>query len=317
MTAPSIAIDARPGNPQVDFAVAEIRRALAGRPVGGPESGHAAVRRIVVAATAAESAAVAHDLGLRPPAAASAQAYAIRLDREAGIAAVLGADPVGAMYGGLDVAEAIQLGTIDQLADADCAPQVARRGIKFNIPLDARTPSYSDASDSAQQNIPEVWTWEFWEDYLETMARCRFNVLTLWNLHPFPSLVRVPEFPDVALADVMRTRRPFDPTFSLCGHDMVRPETLADLEVVKRMSMDEKIAFWRRVMQRAADRGIEVYLFTWNIFTFGADGKYGITHDQDNPQTVRYFRASVRETILTYPLLAGIGVTAGDRKSVV
>jgi len=65
-------------------------------------------------------------------------------------------------------------------------------------------------------------------------------------------------------------------------------------------------------MQYAHDRGIEVYWFTWNIFVWGTDGKYGITADRDNPVTIRYFRASVRELVRTYPLLAGIGITAGE-----
>ncbi|HZL45107.1 MAG TPA: carbohydrate-binding family 6 protein, partial [Opitutaceae bacterium] len=61
-----------------------------------------------------------------------------------------------------------------------------------------------------------------------------------------------------------------------------------------------------------ADRGISVYIFTWNIFTYGAEGKYGITSDMSNRTTVAYFRASVRELVKTYPLLAGIGITAGE-----
>ena len=69
---------------------------------------------------------------------------------------VVGADAVGAMYGGLDIAEAIELGALDQLRTGEHAPFIERRGIKFNIPLDARTPSYSDAGDAAQQNIPEM-----------------------------------------------------------------------------------------------------------------------------------------------------------------
>jgi hypothetical protein len=112
---------------------------------------------------------------------------------------------------------------------------------------------------------------------------------------------------------VQRTRVKLDDSFSHMGHDMVRPAMLADAEVVKRMSIDDKIRFWREVMQYAHDRGIEVYLFTWNIFVWGADGKHGITHAQDNPVTIDYFRKSVRETVLTYPLLAGIGITAGER----
>ena len=124
-------------------------------------------------------------------------------------------------------------------------------------------------------------------------------------------MVKVPEYPEVALADVMRTTVKFDSSYSLSGKDMVRPTHLAHLETLKKMTIEEKIEFWRQVMQYAHDRGIEVYLFTWNIFVWGAEGKYGITSDQSNPATIDYFRKSVRETLLTYPLLAGFGITAG------
>jgi len=87
---------------------------------------------------------------------------------------------------------------------------------------------------------------------------------------------------------------------------------LTHLETVKKMSIEEKIKFWREVMQYAHDRGIDVYLFTWNIFVFGADGKYGITSAQDNTNTIDYFRKSVTQTLLTYPLLKGIGITGGE-----
>lgn len=241
-----------------------------------------------------------------------AQAYRIERSGPAGEFRVTGGDPTGAMYGGLDLAEAIRINTLDELADGVRRPYIERRGIKFNIPLDLRTPSYSDNSDSFQANIPEVWSTAFWHEFLDEMARNRYNVLTLWNLHPFPSLVRVPEFPEVALDDVWRTRVPLDDKFSHSGRDMVRPEMLKDVEIVRRMTIDQKIAFWRHVMEYARDRGIEVYWFTWNIFVWGTDGKYGITWDRDNPTTIRYFRASVRELVRTYPLLAGIGITAGE-----
>lgn len=225
---------------------------------------------------------------------------------------VLGYDDVGAMYGGLDIAEALKLNTINQMTNYDCSPFVERRGIKFNTPLDLRTPSYSDCGDSFQQNIPEVWSMDFWTEFLDEMARNRYNVLTLWNLHPFPSIVKVPEYPDIALNDVWRTKEKLDDSFSFTGTDMVRQSMLKNHEVVKQNPIEEKIQFWRNVMQYAYDRGIEVYLFTWNIFVWGTDGKYGITASQTNKTTIDYFRKSVRETILTYPLLAGIGITAGE-----
>ena len=251
------------------------------------------------------------EIAVAPAPGAKPQSYSIR--RNGNTLRVTGADAAGAMYGALDVAEAIRLGTFGSLANSDHAPHIEKRGIKFNIPLDVRTPSYSDNSDAAQNNIPEMWSMDFWHAFLDEMARHRFNVLSLWNLHPFPSLVKVPEYPEVALNDVLRTTAKMDDSYSHSGSDMVRPELLAHTEVIKRMSIDDKVHFWRDVMQYAADRGIDVYWFTWNLFTFGATGKHGITTDQTNPTTIDYFRASVREMVLTYPLLAGFGITAGEQ----
>jgi hypothetical protein len=240
------------------------------------------------------------------------QCYDVALagDRHVRIA---GGDDAGLMYGGLEVAEAIRHGGMQAIRASSGRPAIAARGIKFNIPLDARTPSYSDAGDSAQATLPEVWKREFWSEFLDEMARHRFNVLSLWNFHPFPSLVRVPEYPDVALADVKRMRHRLDEGSGAMGRELFHERHFEDLETVHTMSIDQKIAFWREVMGMAADRGIAVYWFTWNIYAYGAAGHHGITHAQDNPITIDYYRASVRELIRTYPLLAGIGITAGER----
>jgi hypothetical protein len=306
--------------PQTAFAAAEIAAALKTKGqtvIPGDRSdpaGAAQGTRIVLASSAGESQRLATELAVAPLQGTASQSYGLRRKSEGTHTTyvVLGADAVGAMYGGLDLAEAIRLGTLAEIQEGDHTPYIAKRGIKFNIPLDARTPSYSDAGDAAQQNIPEMWSLDFWYEFLDEMARDRFNVLTLWNLHPFPSLVKVPEYPEVALADVMRTTVKFDSSYSLSAKDMVRPSHLAHLETIKKMTIEEKIEFWRRVMQHAHDRGIEVYLFTWNIFVWGAEGKYGITSEGANPTTIDYFRKSVRATLLTYPLLAGFGITAGE-----
>lgn len=306
--------------PEVRFAASEIRRACVSLGTALSEeplsriSEPAGGLRIVIAAGAAQADKAAAASGVKPLDARAAQSYAIRrAAREGGLTlVVLGADGAGAMYGGLDIAEAIRLGTIKDTGDATHSPQIAQRGIKFNIPLDLRTPSYSDNSHQAQNNIPEMWSFDFWREFLDEMARSRFNVLSLWSLHPFPSVVKVPEFPEVALDDVWRTRVPMDDTYSHGGNDMLRPELLQDVEVVRKLTIDQKIQFWRDVMQYAHERGIRVYWFTWNLFTFGTEGKYGITADQTNPATIAYLRASVREMVLTYPLLAGFGITAGE-----
>jgi hypothetical protein len=221
-------------------------------------------------------------------------------------------DAGGAMYGGLELAEQIRTQGIQGVVDADRNPYMTMRGTKFNIPLDLRTPSYSDMSDSAQENIATVWDFDFWRAYLDKLARDRYNFVSLWNLHPFPSMVRVPEFPEVALNDVWRSKFQFDEDYSTRTTGIVTPAMLANKEVVRQLSIAQKIEFWRRVMQYAKDRNIDFYIVTWNIFTYGVDGKYGITDAIDNPKTRDYFRASVREMFRSYPLLAGIGLTTGE-----
>ncbi len=282
----TLTLDPAAGGPG-QFAAAEIRREAAARDV-----------------TAHITLAVAAD----PKAAA--QSYGIRV--QDGQITVRGADAAGVMYGGLDIAEAIRTGTLGSLKDSDHAPHIKQRGIKINIPLDLRTPTYTDPSDAAQANIPEMWSMAYWRELFDDMARHRYNVLSLWTLNPFPSIVKVPEFPNVALDDVWRTKVKLDGNFSGTGLDFVRPDMLADHEVVKTITIDEKIQFWRDVMQLGKDRGIDIYWFLWNIFLYGAEGKDGITSDKLAPSTIAYFRASVRETIKTYPLLAGFGITAGE-----
>jgi hypothetical protein len=223
---------------------------------------------------------------------------------------VVGSDAAGAMYGGLEVADLLRLGLA--IENQDRAPFVPRRGIKFNIPLDARTPSYDDTGDSAQKNIATMWDFEFWKTYLDDLARYRYNVLSLWTTHPFPSIVRLEDYPEVALDDVYRISdgilQPHHKN-KLQDVDFDKPGTL---KLVKKMTIDEKIAHWQRVFQYAEDRGIDIYLFCWNVFTWYADGKHGITQEQDNPLTIKYTRKCVRQTLLTYPQIAGIGVTAGE-----
>jgi len=293
-----------PGIPPVRFAASEIRAAAAraGKPL--------------VEQTGAKppESSPGINIVLTVEPGRPAQSYSIRR-RTSGDSmtyTITGGDAAGAMYGGLDIGEAIRLGTLGALADSDHTAHIARRGIKFNIPLDLRTPSYSDSGDAAQLNIPEMWSFDFWREFLDEMARDRYNVLTLWNLHPFPSMVKVPEYPDIALSDVLRTTAKLDDTFSHTGSDMVRPAMLRSAETVRKMSIDDKIRFWRDVMQYASDRGIETYVFTWNIFVWGTEEKHGITIAQDNLATIDYFRKSVREMVLTYPLLGTVATLGAN-----
>ena len=65
-------------------------------------------------------------------------------------------------------------------------------------------------------------------------------------------------------------------------------------------------------MAYGKQRNVRFYVVTWNIFVYGVDGKYGITDKLENPVTTDYFRKSVKQMVLTYPDLAGIGLTTGE-----
>jgi len=229
---------------------------------------------------------------------AAAEGYRIRVQTDAGRRSitVIGSDPAGAMYGGLDIAEAIRTGTVDSLRDSAHRPHLARRGIKFNAPLDERTPTYeSNKGDSEYRNVLTMWDLNFWTAQIDELARSRYNCLSLWNLHPFPSMVRVPGYEDAALEDIVSTTER------------------------RKLSMDAKIAFWREVMRYAKNRNVAVFVVTWNIFIpdqkgiKGERGLYGMTPRHDDPKTVDYYRKSIQQMLLTYPDLAGIGLTVGER----
>ena len=225
------------------------------------------------------------------------QAYTVRVTKTSNSTGywVLGGDRIGAMYGGIHLGELVKANLLEQIKDENQTPYIAKRGLKFNIPLDVRQPSHGEnwkESTAAQTNVVNMWDINFWIEYLDVLARQRYNVLSLWNKHPFPSLVKLDDYPDVALNDV----------YNASGK-------------VKDMPHKEKIALWKKIMDLAYDRGIEVYLITWNIHMNGTDGKYGITESADNTITKDYLCKSVKQAFLTYPRLAGIGITAGENMS--
>ncbi|WOO42800.1 hypothetical protein [Rubellicoccus peritrichatus] len=237
------------------------------------------------------------------------QGYTIESDGK--VIKISGGDERGLMYGGLELAERLTLGQSIEALYVKEEPFIAQRGLKMNIPLDARCPSYDDSGTSARMNIAEVWSEEFWHAFFDRMAENRYNTLTLWSNHPFTAMLDLEKYPDVALDDVAV------PTYEL--EDQMLPQYMhrqlqdpKNYKIIKEMPIAEKVAFWQRVMAYAKDRGIDIYFITWNIWTHGATGKYGITPSQTSDATIAYFRESVKQFILTYPDLKGIGITCGE-----
>ena len=209
---------------------------------------------------------------------------------------IFGGGDVGVMYGGLQLAENLNLYGL-KVFDQKEEPKIKNRGIKFNIPFDKRSPTYYSSGfsindfrgTSTRLAIKHIWDIDFWSEMFDFLARNRYNAFSMWSLHPFTSMIKLSKYPEAALQDVE-------------GFD----------GFAKVMTMEEKIKHWRQVMKLARDRGIDFYIYNWNIYTYGATGKYGIDNKSGNPATIEYMKACIKALFETYPDLTGFGVTAGE-----
>ena len=206
----------------------------------------------------------------------------------------LASDPNGAMYGALQLAENISFDGLTKKYDENVSPDFIQRGVKLNLPMDKRIPTYSGymGNTSTQHAVKNVWDMKFWEEFLDQQARNRYNVLSVWVHHPFPALVKVPGYEKACLPSIEGFFGYSDPTLTL----------------------EKRIAFWRQVMTYAHNRGFSFYFFCWNVCAEYAEDMYPglITEKEDNPNTLDYLSKSMKALLETYPELDGFGISAGD-----
>ena len=200
---------------------------------------------------------------------------------------ITGNDPNGTQYGILELSEQIKnSNSLEDLASKTESARFPFRAIKVNLPWD----SYR-RSEALQLHMATMQDIRFWESFLNMMAENRFNVLTLWNLHPFNYMIRPANFPDA------------------CGFD--------DDELKKWQ------AFWRSLFKMAKERGIDTYIVNWNIFVspefaenykvaeYSKDGAFFT--DGDTSEIVKkYTKECVTQLINEYPDLTGLGITLGE-----
>ncbi|MBR7741709.1 hypothetical protein KC207_00170 [Phycicoccus sp. BSK3Z-2] len=285
------------GSPRVAFGVEELAAALHGRGlVARRQDLDRAPRRpsgpaVVVTAPRADlsgefRAAVRGDEV--PPVAD--ESFEI-VSHDDGVVEVSGTTPSGLLYGLLEVAELVERagwpapGLVVRRAAA-----IALRGFKFNLPY----APYADG-EPFERNLETAWSMEFWGGFLDELARGRYNLLSLWSEHPWHLLVT---------SDRFRGANP-----------------ASDAEMARRRE------FFDELLRRADDRGIGVVLFTWNIsLTAEAaehlgvppvpDGFVGSSEHvrvrQASPVVRDYIEEMILRTLVTYPLLRGIGTSASE-----
>ncbi len=211
------------------------------------------------------------------------------LARSRGRLLITGGDERGAMYGLLDVAEQIRMGTPwNRIKARTVKAQFEFRGIKFNLPWAAYRTSFAiEQHDATCRDL------KFWEAFLDMMAENRFNVLTLWSLHPF--------------------------------HYMIRPKSFPEASPFSETELAEWQSLWRGIFAMAKERGIETYLVTWNIFVSPEFARaHNVARWSENwrhigrePETseivVRYTKEVVRQVLDEFPDLTGLGTTLGEQ----
>jgi hypothetical protein len=191
---------------------------------------------------------------------------------------ILSTDAVGAQYGLLDVSEYYQTHkTYKTLPNKLVNAGFEYRIIKFNLPW---SPYRTSAAMEVHKHVCRDL--QFWERFLDMMVENRLNVLSLWNLHPFPYMIRSTNYPEAT---------PFD-----------------------EQEMEEWQAFWKSLFRMAKHRGIQTFIVNWNIVVSPEFAQaYGAEEFNDlSEQVKQYTKESVTQLINEYEDLTGIGVTLAD-----
>ncbi len=286
--------------PQIAFAAGDIKAALEKQKHSVETHALAALtkdsagKKIVLALASDKAAASALSTqGSKTVGALGTQAYALRTTTQPELSYwVLGGDANGVMYGGLQVAENISAHGVGTSFEGDESPFLEHRGMKLNMPLDRRIPTYVGgwSSNSAKKAIPHVWDMAFWHKLIDQQARNRYNMLSVWVHHPFPSLVKLADYPKACLPNIE-------------GFD----------GFVKELDHEQRVSFWREVMTYAHSRGMKFYFFNWNIYVDHAEDSYpDLKQDPKSKETIDYMSKSMRALVETYPELDGFGITSGD-----
>jgi hypothetical protein len=200
---------------------------------------------------------------------------------------IKGGDGRGIIYGSLSLAENLRNGLLlpDIKAQTE-SPRLPFRAIKFDLPWDTYRHSFS--LDQHQETCSDL---KYWEAFLDRMVENRFNTLTLWNLHPYPFMIKPENFPESC------------------------PFTDQELKVWQNL--------FHGIFRMAKERGIDTYMVPFNIFVSPEFARaHHVAMDNldhhfflkgDTSEIIkRYTRECVTQLLQEYPDLTGMGLTLGE-----
>lgn len=200
---------------------------------------------------------------------------------------ITGGDERGLIYGSQSLAEDIRNGiSLINYPLKTEKPFLPFRAIKYDLPWDTYRHSYALAlHDETCRDT------SYWKSFLDMMVANRFNVLTLWNLHPYTFLIKPKNFPEAS---------PWN------DKEMQAWQTL-----------------FHAITRMATERAIDIYLVPFNIFVTPEFAKaHNVAMDNlnhyyfvrgDTAAIIKqYTRECVTQVLEEYPDLTGIGLTLGE-----
>ncbi len=215
---------------------------------------------------------------------AAGPAESFRIQPGAEGVTVSGGDARGLMYGVLRLAEELRLGVRLSAIPAESEqPALAIRAIKYNLPL----PGTDYLPHRTLRRHAWFWRLDYWRAYLNTLAEDRYNALELWSAEPWEEMVQLRRFPEA--------------------------------NALPAAELEQHIRFFRRIFRMAHDRGIDIYLVTWNVDLGPAFARahHLPSRNVNNLLVRRYLRAAIRTLLRTYPDLTGLGTTQGEQMGVI
>jgi hypothetical protein len=213
------------------------------------------------------------------------EAYSIKTAASA--ISITGGDETGFIYGSLSIAEDLRNGVpLQKIKSKAESPKLPFRAIKYDMPWDTYRHSY--ALDLHSETCKDV---NYWKAFLDMMVENRFNVLSLWNLHPYVYMIKPKNFPEAS---------PWN------ENEMKQWQNL-----------------FRSIFSMAKERGIDTYVIPFNIFVSPEFARaHNVAMDNldhhffvngDTSEIVkRYTRECVAQLLQEYPDLSGMGLTLGE-----
>lgn len=234
----------------------------------------------------------------------SSQGY--RISNENKTISITGGDETGLLYGAYQVSESINLNNnIKDVKSEEGTPYLEKRGFRLNPLFDIRTPCYCASGDSYRAGIEDSWDIEYWRGVFKTMSYMRYNWFELSELSPYPTMVKVPGYEYLAIDDVWKYTGEYDDTYKGNCTNMFRPEHLQEgnYEVIKKITIDEKISYFQSVIALAHSYGIKVQFAVMNIYA-GYENYVDptITTDRTNEKTKDYFYKATKTFLETYDI---------------